>query len=181
MTQRVPIASLVPDATNARRHGQKNLRAIAASLKNFGQQVPILIEKGTNRVIAGNGTLTAMKALGWTECDVIESDKTGKEARALAVALNKTSELAEWDEDMLQTQLREQLLDYDLESLGWDDRKLAQLLSRDTSLPTFEEADVRPESELCYRIIVDCEGEAQQAALLQKFEAEGLTCQPLIS
>lgn len=34
---------------------------------------------------------------------------------------------------------------------------------------------------LQYRVIVECDGEAQQSELLERFEAEGLRCKPLIS
>ncbi len=64
---RVPIASLHTDAANARLHGDANLDAIAGSLARFGQAEPLVVQRGTNRVIAGNGRLVAMKKLGWTE------------------------------------------------------------------------------------------------------------------
>ncbi|MCI0657681.1 MAG: ParB N-terminal domain-containing protein, partial [Acidobacteria bacterium] len=54
--------------------GDANLEAIAGSLARFGQAEPLVVQRGTNRVIAGNGRLVAMKKLGWTECDVVELD-----------------------------------------------------------------------------------------------------------
>ena len=90
-TKRVRIADLRPDDRNARRHDRENLRAIAASLKSFGQRKPLVVHRETRRVIAGNGTLRAMKALGWTVCDVVEFDGTEEQARAYAVADNRSA------------------------------------------------------------------------------------------
>jgi len=54
----------LPDPANVRKHNERNLTAIAASLRRFGQQKPIIID-GDNIVRAGNGTLAAAKKLGW--------------------------------------------------------------------------------------------------------------------
>jgi ParB-like chromosome segregation protein Spo0J len=62
----VPIDSVRLDDQNARKHPDRNVKAITDSLVRFGQQKPIVaMEDGT--VIAGNGTYAAAKALGWTE------------------------------------------------------------------------------------------------------------------
>lgn len=102
--ERVPIDSVSIDAANVRRHPEKNLAAIKASLVKFGQQTPIIIdERGV--VIVGNGRLSAAKQLGWTSIDVLRTSLNGAEAIAYAIADNRTSELAEWDEDALAQQL----------------------------------------------------------------------------
>lgn len=99
-TERVPIDSLVFDPANVRKHGEKNLATIKASLSRFGQQKPIVVD--ANGVVrAGNGTLAAAKALGWKEIAVVRSTLSGSEATAYAIADNRTAELAEWDEDAL--------------------------------------------------------------------------------
>src|SRR5687767_12341932 len=95
---RVQIASLVLDPSNARTHGLENVQAITASLQRFGQAEPLIVQVGTGRVIAGNGRLVVMRALGWTECDVVELAVDNLQATALGIALNRTAELAEWDE-----------------------------------------------------------------------------------
>src|SRR5262245_21001076 len=75
--RRVPIDALVPDPANPRLHGEVNLDAIASSLRRFGQAEPLVVQKGTLRVIAGHGRLAAMKSLGWTDVDVVELDVDG--------------------------------------------------------------------------------------------------------
>jgi len=96
----VAIAELKHDPQNVRRHGQGNLDAVAASLRRFGQQKPIVATRdGT--VIAGNATLTAARDLGWDTVSVRWTDLPAEEARAYAIADNRTAELAEWDEEAL--------------------------------------------------------------------------------
>jgi len=91
-TRSVRIADLSIDPANARKHSQRNLDAIAASLKRFGQQKPIVVDKA-NIVRAGNGTLQAAIHLGWDSIDVVTTDLTGAEASAYAIADNRTAEL----------------------------------------------------------------------------------------
>lgn len=58
-------------------------------------------------VLAGNGTLAAAQALGWTEIAAVSVSLGGAAARAYAVADNRTAELATWDEAALAQLLRE--------------------------------------------------------------------------
>jgi DNA modification methylase len=102
------IADLVSDPNNARKHDDKNLEAIKGSLTQFGQRKPIVIG-AENVVVAGNGTLAAAKALGWTQIDVVRvpEDWTRDQAKAFALADNRTAELASWDEMVLAAQVIE--------------------------------------------------------------------------
>lgn len=114
-TVKVKINSLQFDPDNARKHSEKNVDAIVGSLKRFGQRKPIVVT-GANIVIAGNGTLAAAKKLGWSDIFVsyVPSNWTFEQARAYALADNRTSELGEWDNDKLAMQLIE------LDSVGWE-------------------------------------------------------------
>ncbi len=99
----VSIDSLLIDPANDRVHSERNLSAIRASLRRFGQQKPIVVD-GENIVRAGNGTWLAAKAEGWTEIAVVRTALTGAEAMAFALVDNRTAELAEWDEKILSQQ-----------------------------------------------------------------------------
>jgi ParB-like chromosome segregation protein Spo0J len=93
------IAELSLDPSNVRKHGRKNLDAIKASLRKFGQQKPIVVDaKGI--VLAGNGTLTAAQELGWTEIQIVRTELAGVEATAFSIADNRTAELAEWKQEL---------------------------------------------------------------------------------
>jgi len=116
------IKDLVLDPKNARKHNERNLESIKASLQKFGQRKPIVISsKGF--VIAGNGTLEAATALGWEFIDVAVAPDDWDEnmIKAYALADNRTAELAEWDKMVLaETLLELQDADWDIEELGFD-------------------------------------------------------------
>lgn len=124
----VPIASLVVDPANARKHSAKNLEAIKGSLARFAQQKPVVVGKG-NVVVAGNGTLEAARALGWTEIGVVRTALEGPDAIAFALADNRTAELAEWDLDVLGPTLKSLgEMDFDLGAIGFDDDFCAKVM-----------------------------------------------------
>lgn len=96
----VDIDSLTPDPQNARLHPERNLEAIKESLREFGQRKPISVVKrgGQLVVMAGNGTLEAAKALGWTRiAAAVDDDLSEADALAYGLADNRTAELARWD------------------------------------------------------------------------------------
>ena len=116
--QTIAVADLSLDPSNVRKHSRRNLDAIKASLRKFGQQKPIVVDaKGI--VLAGNGTLTAAKELGWTEIQITRTELAGVEATAFAIADNRTAELAEWDDsltDVLKSLSEE---GFDLSDIGF--------------------------------------------------------------
>src|SRR5262245_4300232 len=124
----VPIDALHLDPSNARLHPEENLDAIVASLKRFGQAEPLVVQAGTNRVIAGNGRLVAMRKLGWTECDIVDLDVDDLKATALGIALNRTAELAEWDEPVLARLLEELKKEDALDGIGYSTDDIDTLL-----------------------------------------------------
>lgn len=126
--RRVALDTLHADPANARAHGERNLEAIAASLKQFAQVEPLVVQRSSGKVIGGNGRLAAMKSLGWTEADIVEVDMSDVQATALGIALNRTAELAEWDEPALGKLLQSLQRDGALDGVGWDDDEIAELL-----------------------------------------------------
>ncbi len=101
----VPIVALNPDPANARRHPEKNIEALRSSLAVFGQRKPIVVQRTGMIVRAGNGTLAAAKALGWTEIAAVVVDDDNATAVQFAIADNRTGDLAEWDDGVLATLL----------------------------------------------------------------------------
>jgi hypothetical protein len=115
------LDDLANDPNNARRHDTKNLDAIKGSLSQFGQRKPIVIQG--NIVIAGNGTLEAARQLGWNEIQAVRvpDDWTADQAKAFALADNRTAELATWDHAALSSQILElQEVSYPVADLGFD-------------------------------------------------------------
>ncbi len=126
----VPIDSIHLDPANVRRHPERNLAAIKASLARFGQQKPIIVD-GDGIVRAGNGTLEAARALGWDKIAVVRTPLKGSEATAYAIADNRTAELAEWDDVGLAEQLRAlQSEDIDLTAVGFEAGEVDAMIER---------------------------------------------------
>ena len=108
MIEKVSIPDLILDPNNARQHDANNLKAIEGSLKQFGQRKPIVITEA-NVIVAGNGTVTAAKNLGWQTIEAVRvpADWSNDQVKAFALADNRTAELATWQPEVLAAQLIE--------------------------------------------------------------------------
>ena len=98
----VSIDSVKEYEENERLHDEKNMAAICTSLDVHGQMRPLVVYQ--NEVFAGNGRLAAMKRLGWTHVAIVDvSDvfTSRAQARAFAVADNRTGELSRWHHERL--------------------------------------------------------------------------------
>ena len=121
-TELISISDLTPDPANARKHGERNLKAIIDSLRAFGQQKPIVVDR-RGVVIAGNGTLEAAKRLGWEEIAIVRTQLEPTQATAFGIADNRTAELAEWDEEVLVS-LLDSLDDETRDLMHFDQKEL---------------------------------------------------------
>ena len=103
----IPIATIKPNPKNARTHSKRQVRQIAASIREFGFVNPVLIDE-TNTTIAGHGRILAAKELGLTEapCIVVPGLSDAKK-RALMLADNKIAANAGWDREKLAIELPE--------------------------------------------------------------------------
>jgi hypothetical protein len=128
----VALADLRADPANPRTHDARNLAAIAASLREHGQVEPLLVQKSTMMVIGGNGRAEAMRSLGWKQARVALLDVSDTEARKLSIALNRTGELAGWDEAVLARHLSDlSELDtaFDVDALGFSAAEMDALVA----------------------------------------------------
>lgn len=122
----VPLADLVLDPANARKHDDANLEAIRGSLRAFGQRTPLVVNRRTGVIIKGNGTTTAARSLGWTHLAAVYVDDDQATQTAYAVADNRSAELATWDDDVLSKLLA------DLQSPDGDVQKMLDDLKAET-------------------------------------------------
>ena len=99
------VSTLAPWARNARTHSKKQIRQIAASIRQFGFTNPVLIdEAGT--ILAGHGRVAAAKLLGMSKAPCLRIDHMSEdEKRAYVLADNKLALNAGWDEDLLAAEL----------------------------------------------------------------------------
>lgn len=122
LIESVLISKLILDPENARSHDEKNLDAIRSSLESFGQRKPVVVTF-ENIIVAGNGTVTAARQLGWDKIDVVRvpKDWSTDQIKAFALADNRTGELANWNHEVLTKQLLElQESDFDVQLIGFD-------------------------------------------------------------
>lgn len=70
----VPIDSVSPDPANERRHPRPNSEATRASLLRYGQRKPIVVNRRTGLIEAGNDTWAQMRDAGATEIAVVFVD-----------------------------------------------------------------------------------------------------------
>lgn len=141
--QTIPLTELSLDPSNVRKHSRRNLDAIKASLRKFGQQKPIVVDaKGI--VLAGNGTLTAAQELGWTEIQIVRTELAGVEATAFAIADNRTAELAEWEDSLNDVLKSLQDEGVDLADLGYSPEDLGQFAANSVEMPELASGDKQP-------------------------------------
>ena len=171
----IALADISADPANVRRHSPRNVEAIKASLRRFGQQKPIVVDFN-NVVRAGNGTLAAARELGWAEIAVVRTNLAGADAAAYAIADNRTAELAEWDQEGLAAQMAG--LDEELKvAAGFAEGELAQMLGAVAQGAGAAEADLAVQE--VYQIAVTCRDEAEQRELFERLKAEGWECRVL--
>ena len=126
--KQTPINELIPYASNSRTHSDEQVAQIAASIKEFGFNNPVLLDK-ENGIIAGHGRVLAARKLGLKEVPTIElSHLTDTQRKAYVIADNKLALNAGWDMELLSLEMGD-LRDegFDLSLIGFNDDELANM------------------------------------------------------
>ena len=99
--QNVPIGEVIPYEKNPRKN-DKAVDVVAKSIKEFGFQQPIVVDKN-NVVVVGHTRLLAAQKLGLTEVPITWADELSEDqVKAYRIMDNKSSMFAEWDFDLLK-------------------------------------------------------------------------------
>ena len=106
---------------NARRG---NISVLAQSLKANGQYRPIVVQKSTNYVLAGNHLLRAAKSIGMDKIDAVFIECTDEQALRIVLADNRTADLGDYNDELLKNLLKEL---EDLEGTGYTEADLEEL------------------------------------------------------
>ena len=166
------ITELSLDPSNVRKHGRKNLDAIKASLRKFGQQKPIVVDaKGI--VLAGNGTLAAAQELGWEEIEIVRTQLEGVEATAFAIADNRSAELAEWEDKLVDVIKSLIAAGVDGDDLGFSRMDIDDMMQADAIADEADEiiheqsVQVEPSKEY---LIILAENEAEWDEMIAHFD-----------
>ena len=108
---------LIPYENNPRNNNNA-VNAVAASIEKFGFKVPIVIDE-SGVIIAGHTRLQAANKLGMKEVPcIVADDLSEQQIKAFRLADNKTAELAEWDLELLASELED--IEYDMTMFGFE-------------------------------------------------------------
>lgn len=100
-----PVDDLIPYARNARVHSERQINQIAASIREFGFTVPVLLD-GENGIIAGHGRVEAARKLAMDSVPCIDLEHLSEtQKRAYILADNKLALNAGWDDELLGIEL----------------------------------------------------------------------------
>ena len=136
---------LKPYSKNAKKHPQKQVEQVAESIKRFGMNQPIVVDKD-GVIIVGHGRYLALQHLGWEiKPEYIKqlTDLTPEEVNAYRLADNKLNE-SEWNMNLVMEDLKD--LDDDLiELTGFDKDLIIEPDEADDEVPDVPE---EPQSKL---------------------------------
>ena len=136
------ISLIKPYDKNAKKHPKKQVEQVAASIKEFGFNQPIVLDKN-NVIIVGHGRFEASKLLGLKEVPTITVDLTEEQANAYRLADNKLNE-SEWDMNLVIDELKG-LSETMLELTGFDKDLIIEPDESDDEVPDVPE---EPQSKL---------------------------------
>lgn len=136
---------LVPYANNVKKHPQKQVRQIAASIKQFGFINAIIVDEN-NAIIAGHGRFEATKLLGLKQVPVMRvKNLTPLEIKAYRIADNQLTMNTGFDENLLRIEIKDLISldpEFELETIGFETAQIDIILSDDT--PEHDPADDVP-------------------------------------
>jgi ParB-like chromosome segregation protein Spo0J len=134
------IEKLIPYARNSRTHSDAQVAQIAASIKEWGWTMPVLIDEDGG-IIAGHGRVLAARSLGHESVPVVVAKGwSDAKKRAYVIADNKLALNAGWDSDMLSIEIDElKKSNFEMDLLGFNAEDLEKIISGGDFDPGTEE------------------------------------------
>ena len=171
------IERLQPYARNPRKNDEA-VPKMAGLIREFGFKVPVIV-RSSGEVIDGHLRLKAAWSLGMTQIPVVIADEwTDAQVKAFRLAVNRSAEWAEWDDELLKLELDDlKLENFDLELIGFDE------LASEPGKPSADD-EIPPDDfnyEQKYAVIVECENEHHQQEVYEKLNAEGYICKVVVN
>jgi ParB-like chromosome segregation protein Spo0J len=147
--EQIQTTKLIPYARNSRTHDDAQVAQIAASIKEFGFNNPVLIGPD-NDIIAGHGRLLAARKLELKSIPCIRlGHLTQKEKQAYVIVDNRIALNAGWDDEMLKLELADlKETDIDLEMLGFSLADLEDAMVADDKVADGEPEDLAGTKQL---------------------------------
>lgn len=175
-----------------------DLHEIRKSFERFGFIKPILVDEGTQQLVAGHGRVDTLKILKDGDKEPprgVRIDHSGSwlvpvlrgvkfdnpsEAEAFLIADNRLGEIGGWNQDILAEMLGE-VVDVEgaIEGIGFDYAEIMDMIEpkQKGNLDPSQKAKSKGEN---YLIVVVCEDEEEQSELLERFMADGIQCRGII-
>lgn len=140
----IATTDLIPYANNPRTHSEQQVAQVAASIKEFGFNNPILIDEH-NGIIAGHGRLAAAQKLDLKLVPTIMLEGlTEAQRKAYVIADNKLTENGGWDNDLLAVEIeRLAELEIDIDLTGFDAQELEVITQEVNFEPASEDEQGR--------------------------------------
>jgi len=144
--EQVLVEKLIPYVNNSRTHSEEQVAQIAASIREFGFNNPVLIDKD-DTIIAGHGRIQAARKLRLAEVPCVRLEHlTETQRKAYIIADNRLALNAGWNEELLTIELNDLLADgFALVILGFDSDELKRLLDPITPTEGLTDEDAVPE------------------------------------
>lgn len=123
----IPLNEIIPYNRNPRQNDNA-VEIVARSIKEFGFQNPIILDKD-NVIIAGHTRYKAAKMLGLTEVPVLWAENlTSEQVKAYRIMDNKSGEIANWDMEALQKEINElKDMNFDLDLTGFNKLEISSI------------------------------------------------------
>lgn len=125
--EKMPTEKLIPYARNAKKHDAAQVSKLAGSIREFGFNNPVLIDKD-NGIIAGHGRVMAAQQLNLAEVPCIRlGHLTDNQRKAYILADNRLGEVnSGWDEELLKLEIKD--IDWgDIKGLSVDDFEFGEI------------------------------------------------------
>lgn len=183
----VAVDKLQPHPDNPRKG---SVDGIAKSIAANGFYRPVVVQKSSSRILAGNHSWEAAKAEGLKKIPVVWVDVDDKQALKILLADNKTSDDAVYDELALAQILLEARAGGNLDGTGYSELDLGELFKSmgDEILkaagPGDEDGEQAPKSggyKEQYGVIVMCQNEAHQQEVFDQLVADGRECKIVVT
>ena len=127
--QNIEIDKVIPYENNPRKN--QSVEKVASSIKDFGFQQPIVVDKNMV-VIVGHTRLMGAKKLGLSHVPVVQADLDEAKAKAYRIADNRVNEDSGWDNKLLQDELNKLLnFEIDLNMTGFTNDELDSLFNKE--------------------------------------------------
>ena len=186
VVERVGVDAVQPSQRNPR---VGDLAVIKESLERNGQYRPIVVDRATGEVLAGNHTLMAARELGWSEVAAWFVEVDEETARRILLVDNRASDVASYNEGDLADLLMD--VGADLSGTGYGLGDLSELLDslaaesavEDDDVPAAPADPVTKVGDLVvlgdHRLVCgDARDHASYASLLEGESADALVCDP---